>query len=681
MNRILGGARVVAALVAATALAATTLVATTTAPAHAVSDGWAAWDPVAGTSNAYSTTLRPASAGFPTAAVATDSRGNVQLPGGSSTFLGADTPPGAKYGSSRDQRYLVLRPRADTPTAPSTTTYTFDQPTPDIGWAFVLGDVDADQVRVSAVDAAGSTVPAGEIDSWFRGTFNHSGGSDQPRWDAATSTLVGNPGAVDTDGASGWFEPEVRLRSLTLTFTRRAGFPVYQTWFVSRARPIGGTVEDRSTAGSCPVTGSTLTLLSPFGEELATTSPAADGTYELGEFATQSGYTVRLDAAPGCAVVGPAQATVSNVGNDGDPASRARFEVRAVVPFPISGTVRDTDGAPVAGVTVTLAQPTGGTLTTTTRADGTYLFDDNDTGDGYAISIGVPAGYVAGPDGDTIDDVDVTNGPVVDQDFVVDALPTVSGTVTGGGRGLGGVPVRLVPADGGPAITRVTDGDGGYRVDGVPGGTYTLEVEAPDGYTAPPARSLTVGADDLEDQDVALSRPGAVGGRVVGPDDEPVGGVGLTVSGGNEDVAAVTDEDGGWFVDGLDAGTYEVTVSPADGTVVDGPATATATITAAGEIVGGLDFRLAPAPDPVDPTDPPTDPVEPTDPTDPTDPPATGGPGTGGTGGTGTGATGPGALPATGAPQRAVLLAGAATLLGGLSMLAAGHLRTRRRSA
>ncbi len=210
-------------------------------PAHALTDRWAAWSAVEGGSNAFRLTMTQRSPGFPAATVATDSRGPVQIASGASGALGAGTPPGAKYGTSAGNPYLVLRPRADTPTTPSTTTYTFDAPTPDTGWAFVLGDVDADAVTVRATDETGAAVPAAEVDSWFRGSFNYAGGADQPTWDGPSSTLTGNAGALDTDGAAGWFEPDVRLTSLTLAFTRRAGFPVYQTWFVSRARPIGGT--------------------------------------------------------------------------------------------------------------------------------------------------------------------------------------------------------------------------------------------------------------------------------------------------------------------------------------------------------------------------------------------------------------------------------------------------------
>lgn len=400
------------------------LVVLAAAPAYALTDRWAAWSPIGGTSNAYSLTMNQLSAGFPGATVVSDSRSPVQAPSGVSAFLGPSTPPGAKYGSSAGNPYLVLRPRADTPTAPSTTTYTFGAPTPDTGWAFVLGDIDADQVRLSATDAAGVPVPAAEVSSWFRGTFNYAGAADQPTWDAATSTLTGNPGAVDTDGAAGWFEPDVRLTSLTMTFTRRAGFPVYQTWFVSRARPIGGTVDDVSTVGTCPLAGITATLLSPFGQPLASAVPGSDGTYTFGELATQDGYVVRLEAPDGCVVLGPAEKAVSNRGADNAPDSRADFDVRAVVPQPISGTVRDDTGAPVAGVITTLTGP-GGTTTTTTAANGGYLFDGNPVGTGYTVSIALPGGYVAGPAGTQITGLAVVDAPVTGQDFTVVRVPAV----------------------------------------------------------------------------------------------------------------------------------------------------------------------------------------------------------------------------------------------------------------
>ena len=148
------------------------------APSFALTDRWAAWSPVEGSANAFRLTMTQRSSGFPVASVASDSRAPVQVASGLSTFLGPATPPGAKYGSSAGNPYLVLRPAVDNPTSPSTTTYTFATPTPDAGWAFVLGDIDADQVALSATDATGAAVPAAEVDSWFAGRFNYAGATD-----------------------------------------------------------------------------------------------------------------------------------------------------------------------------------------------------------------------------------------------------------------------------------------------------------------------------------------------------------------------------------------------------------------------------------------------------------------------------------------------------------------------
>lgn len=595
-------------------------------PAHAVTDSWAEWAPISGTSNDYSTTMTQRSTGFPMAQMASDSRANVALPSGGSTFLDATTPPGAKYGSSRGSAYINLRPKADTTSGASTTTYAFENPTPDTGWAFVLGDVDSDQVQVQATDENGEAVPAAEISSWFQGSFNYAGGTDQPIWNPATSTLTGNPTATDTNGASGWYEPDIRLTSLTFVFTRRAGFPVYQTWFVSRARPIGGTVTDVSTSGSCPVEDSVLTLVSPYGETLATTSPAPDGTYSFGEFATQDGYTVRLSQPDGCATVGQTEATVSNRGDDGDPASRADFEVRQVIPQAIGGTVRDDSGAPVPGATVALTRPDGTTATTTTASDGSYLFDDNLPGMGYSVTLTVPGGYTAGPDGTTRSDITVEDGPITDQDFVVSQLASVSGTVTGGGSGLGGVQVRLVPAGGGDPITTVTDGNGDYALDGVPPGDYTAEIDAPEGYTGSTTRPVTVSTTDVSGVDFDLTRPGTIAGRVTDASTgAPVAGVTITVEGPDGPITARTDDAGAYIVEDLPPGDYAITVTAPDGMRVVGETSRTATITSAGEIRGGQDFRVdevpspSPTPDPTPTPEPEPTPTPTPDPTpDPT---------------------------------------------------------------
>ena len=508
----------VAALVAAgTALG--------TAPAQAATTtAWADWSPITGTSNNYATTVQVPIVGFPRADVASDSRGPVQIAAGSSSYLGGPgdsvpTPVGAKYGSSKGHPYLTLRPKADNSTDPSTTTYTFAAPTPASGWAFVLGDIDADQVTIKALGADGSPVAASVIGTWFQGSFNYAGDADQPSWDGATSTLTGNPGAVDTAGAAGWFEPSVRLSSLTFVFLRRSGFPVYQTWFAGTARTLGGTVADVSTgAGSCPPVGATVRLLAPDGTQLAAVHPDASGAYTFGQVAAQDGYTVAVDAPTGCAVLGPAERTVDTSGADG----QADFQIRQELPAPVSGTVTDAEGAPVAGVTITLTRPGGGTRTTVTDEHGDYLFDNNPKGAGYSVAVTVPDGYRAS--GVTTRTFDITGPDITGQDFQLAANPTVSGIVTGGGEALGAVTVTLTPATG-PAITTSTQGDGTYAFERIPAGDYTIGVTPPPGYRPAPDRTVSVTTDDLTGQDFALDRPGALGGTITDTAGRPIADV------------------------------------------------------------------------------------------------------------------------------------------------------------
>lgn len=207
------------------------------------------------------------------------------------------------------------------------------------------------------------------------------------------------------------------------------------------------------------------------------------------------------------------------------------------------------------------------------------------------------------------------------QDFDLVALPSVSGTVTGGGAGLGGVQVVLTPAGGGLPITVATSGDGSYSLDGVPPGDYTLDVVEPAGYSAPPARAVTVTPAGLTGQDVALSRPGAVSGTV-SRGGQPVAGVEVVVSGPGRQEVLTTDAEGGYYLGELGAGAWTVTVRPPPGTVVDGPPSRTVTITAAGEVRGGQDFVLVAAPTPTPTTPAPTSANPSPSPTDePTDRP------------------------------------------------------------
>ena len=106
--------------------------------------------------------------------------------------------------------------------------FTFDEPT-TVGFGFALGDVDAENVRLRAADAEGNALTATELG--FQSSFNYANDNDLPVWQPASSRLAGN--GMDTDGASGWFQPLVPIQSLTMTCETITGFPRYQVWMAS----------------------------------------------------------------------------------------------------------------------------------------------------------------------------------------------------------------------------------------------------------------------------------------------------------------------------------------------------------------------------------------------------------------------------------------------------------------
>ncbi|WP_447948758.1 MSCRAMM family protein [Microbacterium maritypicum] len=574
-------------------------------PAAAAVTSWATWGPLAGTGGAYTTTVQVAPDPALTATMTSDSRaGQVGVISGTSTWLSEGTPIGAKYGSSRDQPYLNLRPRADNATSPSTTTYSFAAPTPTSGWAFALGDIDSDSVRIHAVAPDGHVLSAAELG--LRDRFNYcapgvagkpacnGAADDVPAWDAATLTLTGNPAAADTNGSAAWFEPSTPIRSLSFIFTRRAGLPVYQTWFVSAANDIRGTVTDAVTG---PLGGVALTLTDGNGSIVDRTTTASDGTYSFPGFIATDGYRVSVTAPEDKIAVGQ---TTTPVNLSGGNAEGVDFTVRDIIHSPVTGLVVDVDGNPMAGIAVTI-----GGQTMMTDADGRHLFDMVLDGPQEA-SIARPSGYtvVSAPPGFVVpaDNEDL----ITLADFVIKADPSLSGAVRWNGSGVPGVTVTAV-LQGGDTLTAVTGADGGYAFPRLPAGSYTVTMTTPEGYvaTSPVSRTAPVAGTDVTGVDFDLARLGAIDGTVRTDGGTPIGGVVIDVNGPGGPQQHTTDADGTYGLGSLAPGTYELSVRTPTGSSVVGPATRTVVISAAGESIEGQDFTLAavvvppsPSPDP-----------------------------------------------------------------------------------
>ncbi|WP_231954993.1 carboxypeptidase-like regulatory domain-containing protein [Occultella aeris] len=570
-----------------------------TAAVAATTAGWATWQPLTGTAGGFSSTMQLPAGGFPAASVTTDSRGGqVGVQTGASAWLSAATPPGAVYGSSRDQQYLNLRPRADNATSPSTTTYTFERPTPAGGWAFVLGDIDADRAVVIARGENGQLLTGAEL-GW-QGGFNYCAVTPSPscsgdaadiaRWDPITGQVTGNDAGLDTSGAAGWFEPTVPITSLTIFFFQRSGFPVYQTWFASLARDITGVVTHDADG---PLGGATLTLLGADGTPLATTTSAADGTYSFPGYTASDGYTVEMRVpadpdGPGYIAVGP---TVLAADLSETDATDVDFTVRDIVPVPVSGTVTDEDGNPVPGATITLTPTGGGTpVSVVSDSTGAYLFDTVQPGD-HELTIDAPPGYTVIESPAPVTVPTGSEEPITDQDFVVQAPASVSGTVTGGGQGVAGAVVTITGPGG--TFTTPTAADGGYSFPGLPPGQYTVTLEVPFGYTAdgPTSQQVTVTTGDVTNVDFAVAKPGAIGGVVTDDEGTPIPAATLVISGPGGDITLTTDDAGGYFADQLPAGDYAITLTVPDGYTTDATERVT-TITGAGESRLDQDFEL-----------------------------------------------------------------------------------------
>ncbi|MCK1166264.1 carboxypeptidase regulatory-like domain-containing protein, partial [Streptococcus uberis] len=177
--------------------------------------------------------------------------------------------------------------------------------------------------------------------------------------------------------------------------------------------------------------------------------------------------------------------------------------------------IQDAGEPGIPGVTVTLTNPDGTTVTTTTDANGHYEFTDLPNGD-YTVTFETPNGYTpttSNTGDDTKDSdgqvvkvtVDGSDNPTIDSGFVKE-VHTIGDTVwedtnkdgiqDAGEPGIPGVTVTLTNPDG-TTVTTTTDANGHYEFTDLPNGDYTVTFETPNGYT--PTRSNT--GDDTKDSD------------------------------------------------------------------------------------------------------------------------------------------------------------------------------------
>ncbi|MEQ8438665.1 MAG: carboxypeptidase regulatory-like domain-containing protein [Ilumatobacter fluminis] len=264
-------------------------------------------------------------------------------------------------------------------------------------------------------------------------------------------------------------------------------------------------------------------------------------------------------------------------------------------PSGIAGSVVDQDDVGIADVTLTLTgtdvngDPVS--LTTTTDADGNYLFGDLLPGT-YTVTETHPSGYLDGHEeaGSTGGDIS-TNDVIADiplqanessygHDFHEFVPASIEGSVfvDGDGEPIAGVVITLTGTDvnGDPVeIATTTDTDGDYSFADLLPGSYVVTETQPDGYGAgavTPNNSISIelsGGDESTDNDFSEST-GSISGTVTDDQGRPLVDVEITltgtdVNGVDIELVTTTNSTGDYVFGDMVGGDYTVTETQPDG--------------------------------------------------------------------------------------------------------------------
>ena len=354
-------AAIVPVSLAAVALTITTVAPTTRADGT-VARGYAT-PSVSGSSDDWTGSIAPPTSpiGFPSATLTSDAR---TLSTASSATLTGSTPFGAVFGTSSGKTYLTVQNTTGLGTTVTTITFAAPAPAPDgntttnNGWGFALGDIDADEVTLSAKDASGNAISGAALG--FQGVFNYvSGQTDVPTWNESTSTLTGS--GSDTSGASGWFRPTAPITELTLEFTALSGGPLFQMWIAAIAdRSISGTATTCVDGAVVPDAGATVTLLDAdsnpviSGGSAVTATTGADGAFSFTGL-MPAAYRVGLGDETTAADVTSANAIGIELGCTTPPTTTTSTTTTTIAPAPTTTTPAPTTTTPTPAPTTTAA--------------------------------------------------------------------------------------------------------------------------------------------------------------------------------------------------------------------------------------------------------------------------------------------------------------------------------------
>lgn len=216
----------------------------------------------------------------------------------------------------------------------------------------------------------------------------------------------------------------------------------------------------------------------------------------------------------------------------------------------VFGTVRRTEGPPVAGAVVTLADMGGRKIGTTyTGTDGEYRLDV-DTGGTYLI-------IASAPGHEPIASLVAVGTETVRHDMTIAGVGGLIGIVriSGTREPVADATITVTDIQGDVVGTARSTEGGGFSFISLPEGTYTLVVSAPG--QRPVAAAVTVRQGTQTRQDMELEARGALNGEVV-MRDRPFEGARLTLmdEAGRIVATAVSGANGEFGFGDLAPGTY-----------------------------------------------------------------------------------------------------------------------------
>uniref|UniRef100_UPI00262B787B SdrD B-like domain-containing protein n=1 Tax=uncultured Winogradskyella sp. TaxID=395353 RepID=UPI00262B787B len=386
--------------------------------------------------------------------------------------------------------------------------------------------------------------------------------------------------------------------------------------YVASTASLGDTVfldEDQDgiqDADEEGVAGVTVNLLDCNNNQLATTTTDANGNYVFADLDPNEDYKVEFEVPTGYELSPSNQG--SNDSNDSDANANGRTSCIDLAPGEDNPTIdagiylpsaslgdtvfldedqdgiQDADEEGVAGVTVNLLDCNNNQLaTTTTDANGNYVFADLDPNEDYKVEFEVPTGYELSPSNQGSNDsndsdanpngrtscIDLAPG---EDNLTIDAgvyLPSASlgdtvfldedqdGIQDADEEGVAGVTVNLLDCNNNQLATTTTDANGNYFfADLDPNEDYKVEFEVPTGYELSPSNQ---GSNDSNDSDAnANGRTSCI--DLAPGEDNPTIDAGIYLPSASLGDTVFLDEDQDGIQDADEEGVAGVTVNLLD---------------------------------------------------------------------------------------------------------------------